>query len=108
MSNATLIVNGSIHQGDRHCSDVSRGRQFAFMSLSALLCANPCDIWQWMAHTVDQLLTEGYAMNLKTFQEQTIPDTETISLTYLPDRVRWLAIITLDPNIPDRPVTCNL
>ena len=81
--------------------DVSRGRQCAFRSLSALLCANSCDVSQWTAHTVDQLLTEGDDMYLKAFQEQPIPDAETISLTYLPDRVRWSAIITLDPKIPD-------
>ena len=39
MSNGTLIVNG-VHQCDRRFSDVSRGRQCAFKSLSALLCAN--------------------------------------------------------------------
>ena len=52
-----LIVNGSILQGDRRFSDVSRGTQCAFMSLSAVLCANSC-----VARTVDQLLTEGDAM----------------------------------------------
>ena len=75
------------------------------MSRSTLLCANSCDVSQWTAHTVDQLLTEEDAMSLKAFQEQTIPYTETISLTYLPDGVRLSAVITLDPNIPDRPVT---
>ena len=82
MPNATLIVNGSIHQGDRLFSDVSRGRQYALMSLSALLCANSYDVSQWTAHTVHSPLTEGDAVYLKAFQEQTIPDTETISLSY--------------------------
>ena len=41
MFNATLFTRGSIHQG---FSDISRGRQCAFMSLSALLCANRGDI----------------------------------------------------------------
>ena len=49
------LLNGSIHQGDRRFSDVSRGRQCAFRSLSAVLCANSCDVSQWTAHTVDQL-----------------------------------------------------
>ena len=69
MSNAMLFVNGNIHQGDRRFSDVSGGRRCAFMSLSPLLCANSCDVSQWTAHTVDQLLTEGDAMYLKAFQE---------------------------------------
>ena len=72
MSNATSIVNGRIHQGDRRFSDVSGGRQCAFTSVSALLCAKSCDVLQWMSngrptHSVDQLLTEGDAMYLKTF-----------------------------------------
>ena len=85
MSNATLIVNEIFHQGDRRFSDASRGRQCAFTSLLALL------------------LTEGDAMYLKTFQEQTIPDTETISLRYLPDGVRQSAI-----DIHDIPETISI
>ena len=50
MSNATSIVNGSVHQGDRHFSDVSGGRQCAFTSVSALLCAKSCDGLQWMSN----------------------------------------------------------
>ena len=54
MSNANLIVTGSIHQGDRRLSDVLRGRQCAFMSLSALfICANRCRVSQWTADAVD-------------------------------------------------------
>ena len=102
MSSPTLIVNGSTHQGDRRFSDVSRGTHHGFMSLAALLCANSSDVSQWTAHTADQLSTEGDDMYLTAFQEQTISDTETISPTYLPDRVRWSVIITLDPNTPDR------
>ena len=59
ISDATSIVNGSIHQCDRRFCDVSRGRQCAFTSLPALLFANSCDVSQWTAHIVDQLLTEG-------------------------------------------------
>ena len=50
MSNATSIVNGSIHQGDRRFSDVSGGRQCAFTSVSALLCAKSCDVFQGMSN----------------------------------------------------------
>ena len=49
-----------------------------------------------MADTVDQTLTEGDAMNVKAFDDGTIPDTETLSLTHLPDQVRWLTV-TVDP-----------
>jgi len=39
-NNTTFFARGSIHQGNNRFRDVSRGRQCAFMSLSALLCAN--------------------------------------------------------------------
>ena len=49
-----------------------------------------------MADTVDQILTEGDAMYVKAFDDGTIPDTETLPLTHLPDRVRW-PTVTVDP-----------
>ena len=84
MSNADLIVSGSIHQVDRHFIDVSRGRQCDFISFSALLRGNSCRVSQWTADTVDQILT-GDAMYVKAFDDNTIPDTETLSLTHLLD-----------------------
>ena len=47
MSNADLIVSGSIHQADHRFSDLSRGRQCAFISFSALLPASSCRVSQW-------------------------------------------------------------
>ena len=91
MLNVTLFTRGSIHQGDSRFSNISRGRQFTFMtmSLSALLRANSCDISAWTTETVDRVLIEGDFMFLKAFEEGSIPDAETISLNYLPDRVLW-------------------
>ena len=43
-------------------------------------------------HTVDQI-TEGDAMYVKAFDDGTIPDTKTLLLTHLPDRVRWPTVI---------------
>ena len=91
-----LIVSGSIHQAERRFSDVSRGRQCAFISFSALLHANSCHVSQWTAGTVDQILTEGDAMYVKAFDDGTIPDTETLLLTHLPDQVCW-PTVTADP-----------
>ena len=87
MFSATLFTRGSIHQGDSRFSDISRGRQCAFMSLSALLIANCGDISAWTTETVDRVLYEGDSMFLKAFEERSIPDEETISLNYLPNRV---------------------
>ena len=89
MSNADLFVTGSIHQGHELFSDISRGRQCSFMSFSALLCAQSLPIEHWIAATVDQILVEGDAMYLDALERQTIPDTETLSLTFLPDIARW-------------------
>ena len=81
MFNPILFTRGSIHQGDCRFSDISRGRQ------CALLCANLCDISTWTTETVDRVLVEGDSRFLKAFEEGSIPDAETISLNYLPDRV---------------------
>ena len=59
MSNADLIVSGSIHQADHRFSDLSRGRQCAFISFSALLRASSCRVSQWTgAHRRDNLQVE--------------------------------------------------
>ena len=34
MSNAILSIAGTIHQGHERFSDISRGRQYSFMSFS--------------------------------------------------------------------------
>ena len=98
MSDTDLTVSGSTHQADCHLSDVSRGRQCAFMSLSAMLLkrANSCHVSQWTADTVNEILIEGDAMYVKAFDDDTIPDIETLSLTYLPDRVNCPKM-TADP-----------
>ena len=50
--------------------------------------------------TVDEILI-GDAMYMKAFDNDTIPDTETLSLTYLPDRVHW-PTMTADPAKPNQ------
>ena len=50
--------------------------------------ANSCRASPWTADTVDEILI-GDAMYMKAFDDDTIPDTETLSLTYLPYRVHW-------------------
>ena len=50
----------------------------------------------WTADAVDEILIEGDAMYMKAFDDDTIPDTETLLLAYLPDRVHW-PTMTADP-----------
>ena len=76
MLNSTLFTCGSIHQGDNHLSDISTGRQCAFMSFSALLCANSHDILTWTTETIDGILIEGEAMYLKAVENRSVPDEE--------------------------------
>ena len=59
-------------------------------------CANSCRVSPWTVDTVDEILIEWDAMYLKAFDDDTIPDTETLSLTYLLDRVHW-PMMTADP-----------
>ena len=40
-------------------------------------------------------------MIVKAFDDDAIPDTETLSLTYLPDRVHW-PTMTADPAKPNQ------
>ena len=75
------------------------------MSLSALLRENSCRVSQWTAKTVDQIFVED-AMYLKPFDDETIPDTKTWSLTNLPDRVRWPKM-TSDPTMPIEETVLN-
>ena len=62
--------------------------------------ANSCCVSPWTAHTVDEIPI-GDAMYMKAFDDDTIPDTETLSLTYLPDRVHW-PTTTADPAKPNQ------
>ena len=73
----------------RRFSDISRGRQCSFISFSALLRAQSLPIEQWTASTVDQILTKGNQLYLDALKSRSIPDTETLSLDYLPNAACW-------------------
>ena len=100
MSDADLTVSGNTHQADRHLNDVSRVRQCAFTAM-LLKRAYSCRDSQWTAVTVDEILIERDAMHVKAFDDDTIPDIKTLSLTYLPDRVHW-PTMTADPAKPNQ------
>ena len=59
------------------------------MSFSALLRAQSLPIEQWTASTVDQILTKGNQLYLDALKSRSIPDTETLSLDYLPNAACW-------------------
>ena len=87
MSNTILSVAGSRHQGHERFSEISRGRQRSFMSFSALLFT------QLFASMGDFVSKEIGSMYLDALERQSIPDTEILSLTYLPDRARWTVVL---------------
>lgn len=58
------------------------------MSFSSLLCAQSFPVQHWDTATVDQILIEGDRMYLNALESQRIPDTDTLSLTYLPNQAR--------------------
>lgn len=78
MSNAILSITRTIHRGQERFNDISGGRQYSFMSFSALLCAQSCPVRHWDTATVDQTLVEGDRMYLNALESQNIPDTETL------------------------------
>ena len=89
MLNAILSIAGSSYQGHERFSENSRGRQGCFMSFSALLCAQSFPVQHWdHTTTVDQILIEGDRMYLNALESQRIPDTDTLSLIYLPNQAR--------------------
>jgi len=88
MLNAILSIAGSSHQGHECFSEISRGRQCSFMNFSALLCAQSFPVQHRDTATVDQILIERDRMYLNALESQRIPDTDTLSLIYLPNQAR--------------------
>ena len=86
MLNAILSIAGSSHRGHQRLSEISGGRQYSFMSFSALLCAQSFPVRHWDTATVDQILIEGDRMYLSALESQSIPDTDTLPLIYLPNQ----------------------
>jgi hypothetical protein len=89
MSNSALFTLGSIHQGHERFSDVSRERQYSFISFSVLLCARSLPVQQWTTEKIDKILIEGDKMYLNALGNRVIPDAETLSLNYLPVEACW-------------------
>ena len=55
---------------------------------SAMLYAQTLPIEQWTASTVDEILAEGDRLYLDALVSRSIPDTETLSLNYMPSVAR--------------------
>ena len=60
-----LFLSAYIHQGDDLFSAQSRGKQCAFMSLSAILTAENMPLIDWSKTTFNNVLLQGEKMYLR-------------------------------------------
>ena len=88
-----LFLSSNIHQGDEIFSVQSRGKQCAFMSLSAVLTAQNTPLIDWSTTTLNNVLLQGDKMYLKALDNGLIVlDTgvEFLSIANLPTFVSFL------------------
>ena len=84
---ANLHIAGTFHQGNERFSVQSRGKQCAFMSLSAVLTAQNIPVIDWSKTTLDNVLLQGDKMYLKALNSGLIvldPGVEFLSVDNLP------------------------
>ncbi len=85
----SLFACVSIHQGHECFSDRSRGKQCAFMSLSALLTARNLTVTEWNSTTIDNALLQGDKMCLFALDNGLIPPDQLLLLDNLPTVVSF-------------------
>ena len=82
-----LFLSSEIHQGDDLFSVQSRGRQCAFMSLSAVLTAQNIPLIDWSKTTLNDVLLQGDNMYLQALDNGFVvlePGVEFLSVDNLP------------------------
>jgi hypothetical protein len=85
-----LFLSSDIHQGDDIFSVQSRGKQCAFMSLSALLTAQSIPLSDWSKTTFSNVLLQGDKMYLQALNDGFVvldPGVEFLSVDDLPKLV---------------------
>ena len=82
-----LFLRANIHQGNDLFSNNSKGKQCAFMTLSAILTAQNIPLIQWSKMTIDNILIQGDQMYLNTLSSGFVvldPHLEFLSVDDLP------------------------
>ena len=82
-----FFLSSDIHQGDELFSVQSRGKQCAFMSLSAILTAQNIPLIDWSKTTFNNVLLQGDTLHLKALDHGLIvldPRIEFLSIDNLP------------------------
>ena len=85
-----LFLSDNIHQGNDLFSVYSRGRQCAFMCLSALLTARDNPVVVWSKTTLNNVLLQGDSMYLEALNNGLIvpdPGVDLLSINNLPSVV---------------------
>ena len=85
-----LFLSSEIHQGDDLFSVQSRGKQCAFMSLSAILTAQNIPLIDWSKITLNNVLLQGDKMYLQALDNGFVvlePGVEFLSVDNLPKLV---------------------
>ena len=89
MPKSSLLVAGSIrHQSHKRFNETSREDMFFLPLATCQALPNQ----QWTASRffqVDQILAKGDRLHLNSHESRSIPDTETLSLNYLPNVAHW-------------------
>ena len=80
----SLLVSGGFNQADERFTDDSRGKQCAFMTLSALLTAQITPVDRWNSTTVDSALMQGNEMHLNALYNCHIPREQLLLVDHLP------------------------
>ena len=83
----SLFISADFHQGDERFNVHSRGKQHAFMSLSALLTARNVPLSSWSKITFNNVLLQGDKLYLKALNTGFIvldPGIDFLSVEHLP------------------------
>ena len=85
----SLLTCGSSHQGHAGFSGHSRGKQWSFMRLSALLTTQTIPVIEWNSTTIDNALVQADNMYLNAFNNDLIfPRKGFLSLNNFPTVVK--------------------
>ena len=83
----TLLVSANTHQGAECFNTESRGKQCAFMSLSAIFTAERIPLFEWSQSIIDNILVQGDFMYVKALNNCSFcinPGVELTSIDNLP------------------------
>jgi hypothetical protein len=96
----SLLVSGGFHQADERFTDESRGKQCAFITLSALLTAQNTPDTEWNSATIDNVLLQGYEMYLNALDNCQIPREQFLLVDHLPKIVSNDFLTDKPSNLP--------